>query len=35
LWGVTVLLNKLLPGFVDATTINRFTIPERKDELAA
>ena len=35
LWGVTVLMNKLLPGFVDATTINRFTIPERKDELAA
>lgn len=34
LWAVTVFLNKFLPGIVDHTTINRFTIPERKDELA-
>ncbi len=34
LWAVTVFLNKFLPGVVDHTTINRFTIPERKDELA-
>src|SRR5690349_3123659 len=35
LWSVTVLMNKLLPGLVDYTTINRFTIPEREDELKA
>jgi short-subunit dehydrogenase len=35
LWSVTVLMNKLLPGLVDYTTINRFTIPEREDELNA
>jgi len=33
LWNVTVLINKLFPGLVDYTTINRFTIPEREDEL--
>jgi short-subunit dehydrogenase len=33
LWSVTVFMNKLFPGFVDYTTINRFTIPEREDEL--
>jgi short-subunit dehydrogenase len=35
LWSVTVFMNKFLPGFVDYTTINRFTIPEREDELRA
>jgi hypothetical protein len=35
LWSVTVFMNKFLPGFVDYTTINRFTIPEREDELNA
>ena len=34
LWNFTVFMNKLLPGFVDAATIKRFTIPERKDELS-
>jgi uncharacterized protein len=33
LWNVTVFMNKFLPGLVDYTTINRFTIPEREDEL--
>jgi uncharacterized protein len=33
LWGVTALLNKLFPSFVDYTTITNFTIPERADEL--
>ena len=33
LWSVTVFLNKFLPGLVDYTTIKRFTIPEREDEL--
>jgi short-subunit dehydrogenase len=33
LWNVTVFMNKILPGVVDYTTINRFTIPEREDEL--
>lgn len=33
LWSVTVFMNKFIPGFVDYTTINRFTIPEREDEL--
>lgn len=33
LWSVTVFLNKFIPGFVDYTTIRRFTIPEREDEL--
>jgi hypothetical protein len=28
-----VFMNKFLPGMVDYTTINRFTIPEREDEL--
>ncbi len=35
LWSVTVFMNKFLPGLVDYTTINRFTIPEREDELKA
>jgi uncharacterized protein len=35
LWSVTALLNKLFPSFVDYTTINRFTIPERAEELNA
>ncbi|MCE9646124.1 MAG: SDR family oxidoreductase [Chloroflexi bacterium] len=35
LWSVTVFMNKFLPGLVDYTTIHRFTIPERKDELKA
>lgn len=35
MWGVTVFMNRFLPGFVDYTTINRFTIPEREDELKA
>jgi short-subunit dehydrogenase len=35
LWSLTALLNKLFPSFVDYTTINRFTIPERADELNA
>jgi short-subunit dehydrogenase len=33
LWSVTVFMNKFIPGFVDYTTIHRFTIPEREDEL--
>ncbi len=32
LWTVTVFMNKFLPGLVDYTTINRFTIPERQDD---
>ncbi len=35
LWSVTAFMNKFLPGLVDYTTINRFTIPEREDELNA
>lgn len=35
LWSVTVFMNKFIPAFVDHTTINRFTIPEREDELKA
>jgi short-subunit dehydrogenase len=35
LWGLTALLNKLFPSLVDYTTINKFTIPERADELKA
>jgi short-subunit dehydrogenase len=35
LWTLTVLLNRLFPSLVDYTTINRFTIPERKEELNA
>jgi hypothetical protein len=33
LWSVTVFMNRFLPGIVDTTTINNFTIPERADEL--
>ncbi len=35
LWSLTALLNKLFPSFVDYTTINKFTIPERAEELGA
>jgi hypothetical protein len=35
LWSTTVFLNKFWPAFVDYTTITRFTIPEREDELKA
>jgi hypothetical protein len=35
LWSLTALINKLFPAFVDYTTINKFTIPERADELNA
>jgi short-subunit dehydrogenase len=35
LWSVTAFLNKNFPSFVDYTTINRFTIPERAEELKA
>lgn len=35
LWSVTAFMNKFIPSFVDYTTINRFTIPEREDELNA
>lgn len=35
LWSVTAFMNKFMPGFVDYTTITRFTIPEREDELKA
>jgi short-subunit dehydrogenase len=33
LWNLTVFMNKFLSDIVDYTTINRFTIPEREDEL--
>ncbi len=33
LWSVTAFMNKFLPAFVDYTTITRFTIPEREEEL--
>jgi len=33
LWNLPALLNRLFPSVVDYTTINRFTIPERADEL--
>lgn len=35
LWSIPALLNKLFPSFVDYTTIQRFTIPERAEELNA
>ncbi|HEX9330615.1 MAG TPA: hypothetical protein VF896_01930, partial [Anaerolineales bacterium] len=35
LWSFTVWLNRNFNWFVDYTTINRFTIPERADELNA
>jgi short-subunit dehydrogenase len=35
LWSITALINKLFPSFVDYTTVNRFTIPERAEELNA
>lgn len=31
----SVLINNLLPGLVDWTTINQYTVPERSDELRA
>ena len=35
LWTFTVWMNRNFNGFVDYTTINRFTIPERAEELKA
>jgi len=35
LWSFTVWMNRNLNRLVDYTTINRFTIPEREDELKA
>jgi short-subunit dehydrogenase len=35
LWSFTVWMNRNLNALVDYTTINRFTIPEREDELKA
>lgn len=35
LWSVSVFLNRFFPALVDSATINRFTIPEREDELKA
>ena len=35
LWSFTVWMNRNLSALVDYTTINRFTIPERKEELKA
>ena len=35
LWTFTVWMNRNFNSFVDYTTINRFTIPERADELKA
>jgi len=34
-WNVSVWMNRNLNWLVDRTTINRFTIPEREDELKA
>lgn len=34
-WNIVALLNKLFPAIVDYTTINKFTIPERAEELKA
>jgi len=33
LWSLVALFNKLFPAVVDYTTINKFTIPERAEEL--
>ena len=35
LWNFPALLNKLFPSIVDYTTIKKFTIPERAEELQA
>ncbi len=35
LWNFPALLNKLFPSIVDYTSINKFTIPEREEELKA
>ena len=35
LWHVAALLNKIFPSIVDYTAINKFTIPEREQELRA
>lgn len=35
LWSLPALLNKLFPSIVDYTTIHKFTIPERAEELKA
>jgi NADP-dependent 3-hydroxy acid dehydrogenase YdfG len=32
---LSVWVNQLLPGLVDWTTVNRFTVPERREELEA
>jgi NADP-dependent 3-hydroxy acid dehydrogenase YdfG len=34
-WALSALLNQLLPGLVDLSTIRGFTVPERNDELRA
>ncbi len=34
-WAFTVWMNRNLNWLVDRTTINRFTIPEREEELKA
>ncbi len=34
-WYFSAWINQLLPGLVDWTTISRFTVPERSDELTA
>jgi short-subunit dehydrogenase len=35
MWSLTMWLNRNINWFVDYSTINRFTIPEREDELKA
>ncbi len=35
MWQFSVWINQLLPGLVDWTTVNRFTVPEREEELRA
>jgi len=35
LWTFTVWMNRNFNSFVDYSTINRFTIPERSEELQA
>lgn len=35
LWSLPALLNKLFPSIVDYTTITKFTVPERAEELNA
>jgi hypothetical protein len=33
MWSFVALLNKLFPSIVDYTSIHKFTIPERAEEL--